>query len=367
MKARSCTGAVLLTAAVAAAPAAAAGMPIPVPAGSRVQLLESNTVAPRARRCLTRLREELTAGGFQVTVSEFGAGGDALWMVDPPSPRDGSLATIALIGNPDDGPAELWIVDGAAGGRAVVRRLVVPAGTSTHDDEVLAIRTLEFLRASALELARAPTTTATATPTPAPTAPHAMPAAVITPEHAPAPASPLAPPGARGPFSFELGLSLLAASLSLEPAYLPVARLRAEMASLLEARITVAGLGTRPQLVRSTGTATVGQTLGLVEMRVAFRRGQTLRPAVGVGGGVLLVQVDGAGNGSYEGRGGRAWAGLLDISAGLTIALGRRLAIAIDAHGQVAAPYPSVRFSGQEAARIDRPALLTSLTLVTAL
>ena len=42
------------------------------------------------------LREELAAGGFEVTVSEFGAGGEALWMVDPPSPRDGSIATIAL-------------------------------------------------------------------------------------------------------------------------------------------------------------------------------------------------------------------------------------------------------------------------------
>ena len=74
-------------------------------------------------------------------------------MVDPPSHRDGSIATITLVGDPDDGDAELWIVDGVPWGRVVVRRLLVPAGAGTHDDEVLAIRTLEFLRASALELA----------------------------------------------------------------------------------------------------------------------------------------------------------------------------------------------------------------------
>lgn len=360
---RDLAGVVLLTAAVSALPAAA-GVTVPVATGGRVQVLQSNAVSPRARRCLTRLREELTAGGFQVAISEFGAGGDALWMVDPPSPPDGSLATITLIGNPDDGPAELWIVDGVAGGRAAVRRLLVPAGNNTHDDEVLAIRTLEFLRASALERARG----APAVPTPTPTAaPPAMTASVVAPE-ARRDAAPQVPPGSPGPFSFELGLSLLAGSRSLGPAYVPLARLRAELGSLLETRITVAGLGTHPEVTKKPeGTATVGFTFGLVELRTAFRRGRAVRPAVGVGGGVLLVQVDGVGTSPYEGRSGRSWAGLFDVSAGLTIALGRRLAVAMEAHGQVAGPYPSVQFSGVEAARIGRPALLTSLTLVTPL
>ena len=116
-------------------------------------VLQSSSVSPRARRCLTRLREELTAGGFDVRVAEFGAGGEALWMVDPPAPGDGSIATVTLVGNPDEGEAELWIVDGVPGGRVVVRRLLVPAGAETHEDEVVAVRTLEFLRATAFELA----------------------------------------------------------------------------------------------------------------------------------------------------------------------------------------------------------------------
>ncbi len=152
MTLRRFAGAVALIV-LALAPAAAAAPPV-APAG-RVRLLQSSAMSPRARRCLTRLREELTAGGFEVTIGEFGAGGEALWMVDPPTPQDGSLATITLIGNPDEEAAELWVVDGVAGGHAAVRRLLVPAGAGTHDDEVLAIRTLEFLRASALELARA--------------------------------------------------------------------------------------------------------------------------------------------------------------------------------------------------------------------
>ena len=124
---------VLLTVVVLALPAAAA-ITASVGARGRVQVLQPSAASPRTRRCLTRLREELTSGGFEVVVSEFGAGGDALWTVDPPGPQDGSLATITLIGNPDEGPAELWIVDGGvAQARSAVRRLLLPAGSTTHD------------------------------------------------------------------------------------------------------------------------------------------------------------------------------------------------------------------------------------------
>jgi hypothetical protein len=351
-----------LLAALAFALPVSAGVTVPVAGGGRVQVLQSTAVSARARRCLTRLREELTAGGFEVAVSEFGAGGDALWMVDPPTPRDGSLATIALIGNPDEGPAELWIVDGVSGGRAAVRRLLVPAGSSAHDDEVLAIRSLEFLRASALELARG-----AATAPPPPAAPPAMATIVAAPEVPPPVTAVVSPPAAPRLVSFELGMSLLESSLSLGPAYLPLARVRVEPLSLLEMRLTVAGLGTRPQVTRGDDSATVGQAFGLVEVRAAFRRGRAVRPAIGVGGGALLVRVDGVGKWPHEGRHGQVWSALFDVGVGLTIALGRRLAVAAEAHGQLTAPYPTVQFSGEEAARIGRPALLTSLTLVAPL
>ena len=361
MKARRFAEVVAFCAFAVALPAAA-GAVAPVAPSGHVQVLQSSAVSPRARRCLTRIREELTAGGFDVTVSEFGAGGDALWMMDPPSPHDGSLAAITLIGNPDEGAAEVWIVDGVAGGRAAVRRLLVPAGSGAHDDEVLAIRTLEFLRASALELARS------ATPAQS-TAPQSVPTAVpvaVTAEPVRA-AAPVLVPGPQGPVSFELGLCLLEGSRTLGTAYLPLLRLRAELRSLLEARLTVATLGTRPRLTTQDGTASVGYTFGLVELRAAFRRGHVVRPALGVGGGVLLVQVDGTGNWPYEGLRGQRWAGLFDVGAGLTIVLGRRLAVAAEAHGQIAGPYPTVQFSHEEAARIGRPTLLTTLSLVTPL
>ena len=81
---------------------------------------------------------------------------------------------------------------------------------------------------------------------------------------------------------------------------------------------------------------------------------------------MLRVNVDGAGNWPYEGLRGQRWAGLFDVGAGLTARLGRQLSVAVELHGQLAAPYPTVRFSGEEVARIGRPALFSSLTLVMA-
>jgi len=349
--------------ALALAPAAATALPPqPIGTGGRVTLLQPSTASPRARRCLTRVREELAAGGFDVTVSEFGAGGEALWMVDAPGPRDGSIATIALIGNLDDGPAELWIVDGVPWGRAVVRRLLVPTGATTHDDEVLAIRALEFLRASALELARgapgSPAPSTSANP-PAPSSP-----AVTVAAQAAAPVAPAGADAERGPVSFELGLAVLESSRALGPAFLPVARVRAEWLSLLETRVTLAGFGTQPRVTGPEGKAQVGQVVGLFELRAAFRHGRAVRPSIGAGAGALWVSVDGEGNPPYEGLRAERWAALLDVGAGLTARLGGRLLAALELHGQLATPYPTLRFSGEEVARIARPAVFASLTLV---
>jgi hypothetical protein len=366
IKAPGFAAAVVFAALAVTAPDATAAA-APIAAGARVRVLQSSSASPRARRCLTRLREELAAGGFEVTVSEFGAGDEALWMLDPPSPRGGSIATVTLIGSPDDGEAELWIVDGVPWGRVVIRRLLVPAGAGPHDDEVLAIRALEFLRASALELAGGgPPSPASATATPTnPSAP--SPTSVMVAAEAARPAAAAPTLAARGPVSFEIGLSLLESAGSLGPAVLPVARLRVEWLSLLETRVTVAGFGTQPRVTGPGGTATVGHVVGLVELRAAFRHGRTVRPAVGVGGGFLRVDVEGAGEWPYEGTRGQQWTGLFDVGAGLTIRLGRQIAVAAELHGQLAAPYPTIRFSGEEVARIGRPALFSSLTLVTSL
>jgi hypothetical protein len=337
---------------------AAIAAPGPPPAAmSRVILLQPSPMSATARRCVTRIREELVAGGFNVTPADFGAGVDPLWIVDPKDASDGSLATIALVGDPDAGAAELWIVDRVAGRRSVVRRIVVPIGEGSHGDEVVAIRALEFLRASAIELGNA---NATASAAPASVTAAAATARGVGAEQAD-PAS-LAEP--RGILSVELGVSLLDSVGGVGAALVPLARLRVELPSRLTARLTLAGLGSHPRVDDLVGHASVGQDLGLLEVGAVFRRGHRLRPSVSVGGGALLVTVDGEGNWPYEGRDGHRWAGLLDAGLGVVVSTDGPWGMAFEVHGMVAAPYPTVRFSDASSARVGRPSLLASVTLV---
>ena len=124
-------------------------------------------------------------------------------------------------------------------------------------------------------------------------------------------------------------------------------RLRGEWLSLLETRVTAAGFGTEPRVTTPQGTAAVGQMLGLLELRAAFRHGHALRPALGVGVGFLRVNVEGTAAAPYEGFHGERWSALFDVGAGLSAKLFRGLSVAVEAHGQLAAPYPTVRFAGQ--------------------
>jgi hypothetical protein len=326
---------------------------------NRVILLQPSPMSATARRCVTRIREELVAGGFNVTPADFGAGVDPLWVVDPKDASDGSLATIALVGDPDAGAAELWIVDRVAGRRSVVRRIVVPIGEGSHGDEVVAIRALEFLRASAIELGNAnAVVNAAADRTTAAGA--AAPAGIDSAEQV----DPAALAEARGVFSLELGVSLLDSVGGVGAALVPLARLRVELPSRLTARLTLAGLGSRPRIDDLVGHASVGQNLGLFEVGAVFRRGSRLRPSISVGGGALLVTVDGEGNWPYEGRDGHRWAGLLDAGLGVAVSTDSPWGVAFEVHGMVAAPYPTLRFSDASSARVGRPSLLASLTLV---
>jgi hypothetical protein len=312
-------------------------------------------VSGSARRCLTRIREELVAGGFDVRLAEFGAGVDPLWVIDPKNQDDGSLATIALIGDPEAGAAELWIVDRVAHGRSAIRRIAVPPGDAGHGAEVVAIRALEFLRASALELAVDAQAAASPAPLDGSDRPDGLLAAA---QSASAPARPLA---------IEAGISVLDSLGGPGPALVPVVRLGLQLPGPFAARLTLAGLGSRPHPTSALGTASVVQDFALLELSAVMRRGKRIRPKISVGAGALTVSVDGGGVWPYEGRAGRRWAALFDGSVGVSAVGQSQRGVVFELHALLAAPYPTVRFSGADVASVGHPALLASFTLVTPL
>ena len=116
-----------------------------------VVILQPSAASEAARRCLTRLREELTAGGFSVSTVDPGPQTDPLSIARDMESQAASVATIGLVGDPASGDAELWIVD-CGGGEPVVRRIATSGDDPAHVPAVLAIRATEMLRASALQL-----------------------------------------------------------------------------------------------------------------------------------------------------------------------------------------------------------------------
>jgi hypothetical protein len=318
----------------------------------RVVLFEPAKSGAGVHRCMTRIREELTAGGFSVAVVDPGPATDPISIAAAMERQRDAVATIALLGDPDVGSSELWILD-RVGSEAQVRRIPVPNDDPDRTPGVLAIKTIEVLRASALKLLVESSRTAKPDP---PTPP---PPPVV--ESAPAPQ----PPRRRYVLGLETGISALdSPGGGLAAAALPVVRVRVPVRERLTARLTLAGLGTRPRVETTRGSAAIGQVLGLAELGLSFREGRRLQPIATLGLGAMWVQVDGEGVFPYRGTADEVWAALADAGVGVLVALGRQIAIAAEAHALVAFPYPLVRFVDLEAATIGRPALLGSLTLV---
>ncbi|HEY8924976.1 MAG TPA: hypothetical protein VIU64_11390, partial [Polyangia bacterium] len=113
-------GAVVVLALTIVGPAAARAEP------AHVILLQPAGASPGARRCLTLIREELAGGGFEVDTIDPGPARDPFSLAESMQSQHRAVATIGLVGDPEVGRAEIWILD-RTGDKAEVRRLPAPA------------------------------------------------------------------------------------------------------------------------------------------------------------------------------------------------------------------------------------------------
>ncbi|HYL40037.1 MAG TPA: hypothetical protein VET90_01900, partial [Candidatus Binatus sp.] len=225
---------------------ATAGWAAP-PRSGRVVLFEPAGSTPTTRHCLNRIREELTAGGFEVLVLDPGPDLDATSLAAVMERQRGAVAIVALVGAPDEPGSELWILDRVSADPEI-RRIPAPADDREHLPEVMAIRTVEVLNASALKLVVEPTP-------PPPPPPPVVPAAVLVAAPAPAPPAAVPAPRLAPPFGLEAGLFVLQNLGGPGPAAVPLVRARVVIGKLLFTRVTLAGLGSRPRIDSLSGSA----------------------------------------------------------------------------------------------------------------
>jgi len=325
-------------------------------ASGRVALLDSPESSPLVQHCLTRIREELTSGGFAVSVVDPGPRKDPVSIGAALQAQEGAVAAIALVGDPEQPGAELWILD-RIGAMPEVRQVPLPAEDAEHLPEVLAIRTMELLKASALKALLEVTRSqreATRLPGGAPVVASATNSK-----------SPPRPEQATHRVGFEAGIAMLESVGGPGPALLPLGGVRAWLGETALARLTLAGLGSRPRIETSIGSASLAQSFGVLEVALALRPGTRFRPTFNLGAGALYVHSDSDGIWPYAGRAQTRWAGALDAGVGLLASLEMHASLAVDVRAVVAFPHPVVRFYDIEAATLAFPAVVASLTMVT--
>ncbi|MET0593112.1 MAG: hypothetical protein ABW133_10455, partial [Polyangiaceae bacterium] len=94
---------------------------------------------------LTRIRGELVADGFEVSVVDGPAGSDPAQVLARAEQPAAAAATLGLFLQADASAAELWVVDRLTN-KTVVRRVQMDKSSGTTVPEVLARRSVELLR-----------------------------------------------------------------------------------------------------------------------------------------------------------------------------------------------------------------------------
>jgi hypothetical protein len=312
-----------------------------------VVLVRPSAQSTVVSEAITRIRGELIADGFEVSIVDAPPGSDPASVLARADPQTSAAATLGLFPQPDASAAELWVVDRLTN-KTVVRRVELDRSSTGSAPEVLARRSVELLRASMLEILvdarRRPLS-------PSPRAQASRWAAqALEPQ--------------RSVWGVEAGALVLGGFGGVGPAIMPVLRGRVVVSDRFAARLTLSGLGTRPHVQAAEGTATVNQALGLVEWIVEIAPHSWLRPAVSLGAGAYHISAEGSAAWPYEALDPGTWAFAADVGTGLSLSLSSVFALCLEGHATLVTPRPVIRFVGVETAEIQSPLLGGALTLV---
>jgi hypothetical protein len=301
---------------------------------------------------LVRMHGELVSAGFDVQITASTPGADPRASLEQTASGNNVDAVVALLGDVSPGSVEVWVIDRVTG-KSVVRR-IPNQPESNRAAEILAIRAIELLRASLLEVAMAGSGEPVAVPKPPPVEVTRFVDRALDARR-------------DSRVAIEVGGSLVASFDGMGPALLPMVRFDLALGSYVVMRATAAGLGTRARVQAQSGWADLAEQFGLIEAGVRLRPRRRLQPFFSLGAGAQHISAEGRKWPSllyYQGQTAGRWAFLADAGAGLRLSLVHHFEVALEVHAQLAQPYPVVRFLGAQAATSGRPDLLPSLTLI---
>lgn len=314
-----------------------------------VTIVRPAGASPLANETVLRTRGELLSAALAAEIVEGPAAiepANAPAVLEHIAEHKDVDGVVALVGATAPSAVEVLALDRRAG-RTVNRRLTFDA-SSAASPQTMAIRSVELLRSSFLELGMLP---------PEPPAGAAVRAAATV-------VAPVAEAASRPErFAVEIGALALTGFDGVGLTFVPLVSVDWALASWLVADLSVAGLGTRPAVETALGRADVSEAYGVIGAAYRFRAGARLEPYAGLAAGLLRMSVEGHPNTSYQGRSAQGWSFLLDAGAGAWLRLHGRFYASAAAHVQMAEPYLGVRFADTVVATSGRPNLSLGLTL----
>jgi hypothetical protein len=317
-----------------------------------VVLVRPPEQSPIVSEAITRIRGELIADGFDVSVVDAEPGSAPASTLEHADQQGSAAATIGLFLRANATSAELWVVDRLTG-KTVVRSVELANSPADQAPEVLARRSVELLRASLLEiLVEAPEKQ----PLEKPSGARAKASSWAAQALEPAPSR----------WAVEAGAQLLGVG-GVGSAVMPLARVRFAFNQRLGVRLTLAGLGTHLRVESPGGSATMNQQLALLELVGDIFPEGRLRPSISVGAGAYHIGVEGSATPPYVGLSDDRLVFAADAGIGLALALSRSWALALEGHVILVTPYPVIRFVGAETTEIGNPLLSGTLSVMARL
>jgi hypothetical protein len=318
-----------------AAPAAAATVVIVRPIRPSAAMLET----------LVRIGGELASVGFATEVVDAPSDGqESPGLLEMIATKHGADAVIALVGDAALDSVKVWVIDKVTS-KSVVRTVPFES-TAEHASERLAIRALELLRSSFLEIDLASHDSQGRAP----------PAAVVH-------FVDMQRRGRPERLSVEVGGTALMSVDGVGPAFLPLFSVGWALGSMFVLRASVAGLGTRPTVENEIGSAQVSQGYGLLGGCLRFREAERLQPFVALSAGALHIFVDGRTDRAFRPTSAAQWSFLLDGAVGASVRLRDRFYLSAALEAQMAEPYVAIRFAEAVVATAGRPNALLTVTL----
>jgi hypothetical protein len=326
-----------------AAPAAADA------ARSRVAVVRPPADDDLSSLVTTRILAELSAAGFDVVEIDAPPDTSSRAVVEAPSK---AVATFAVerVGNR---PAvDVWLADQITG-KTTVRRLDLQIGASDRAVAILAIRAVELLRASLLEIVVPPK------------AEGGQPSEGVPPDVDVFVRKTSAPPRTmpRGLFEgvgIEMGAGMNAAFSAIGPSAGLALRGswgRRRLHHGFAARMTLAAFELGPTLRAPGGTATFGQELAMIEgvfFAPAFGHpsaGGPVSAFISVGLGVSRFHVKGSAEAPNRPASADLWSPTATLGGGVGVRIAPGTALVLSVHGALMMRRANIDIAGQTAAK----------------